>query len=306
MTTAITISGSASRYQPFIQLVCDGVTSENSKRAYQTALDKFLAYCDMKKIAFTKSSVQAYRAQLERDDMSSSSIRLSLAAVRKLALEGHDNGLMPTEIYIGIQNVKSPKRLGRRTGNWLSKELAAQFVNSPDTQTIIGIRDNAILGLLIGGGIRRDELSRLDVSQIQQRENRWVLLDIQGKGKRIRTVPIPNWTKQRIDVWLSVSGIRSGKIFRHVKKNGQPTGDGMTAQAVYLVVKKYASEIGLEHFAAHDARRTFARLARQGGAPLEQIQQTLGHSSIQTTERYLNMSQRLDVAPCDFLGLDVL
>ena len=305
MTTAMTIQQPTARYQPFIQLVCDGVTSAHSKRAYATALEKFLSWCDVKRVAFTKASVQAYRAQLERDGMASSSVAVQLAAVRKLAMECHDNGIMPTEIYTGIQHVQNPKRLGRRTGNWLSKELAARLVNAPDTDTTIGIRDGAILAMLVGGGIRRDELAHLDVSQIQQRDSRWVLVDVVGKGKRTRTVPIPNWTKQRIDKWLSVSAVRDGKMFRHVKKNGQTAGHGITSQCVYLVVGKYARQIGVPNFAAHDTRRTFARLARLGGAPLEQIQHTLGHSSIQTTERYLNMSQRLDIAPCDFLGLDV-
>jgi len=78
----------------------------------------------------------------------------------------------------------------------------------------------------------------------------------------------------------------------------------MTPQAVYNVVATYATRTGLG-VAAHDLRRTFAKLAHKGGAALEQIQLTLGHSSIQTTERYLGVDQDLSSAPCDVLGLSL-
>jgi site-specific recombinase XerD len=76
----------------------------------------------------------------------------------------------------------------------------------------------------------------------------------------------------------------------------------MTPQAVRDVVKEHAERLGLG-VAAHDLRRTFAKLAHKGGAGLEQIQLSLGHASIKTTERYLGIEQSLTDAPCDRLGL---
>ena len=82
-------------------------------------------------------------------------------------------------------------------------------------------------------------------------------------------------------------------------------GERMTAQAVFNTVKAYAAAIGMDHFAPHDLRRSYAKLAHKGRAPLEQIQLSLGHSSIQTTERYLGVEQDFTDAPCDHLGLRI-
>ena len=81
-------------------------------------------------------------------------------------------------------------------------------------------------------------------------------------------------------------------------------GDGITPQAVYLIVRGYAEQLGLP-IAPHDLRRTFAQLAHRGRSPLEQIQLSLGHESILTTERYLGVRQSLTDAPCDRLGIQI-
>jgi integrase len=78
----------------------------------------------------------------------------------------------------------------------------------------------------------------------------------------------------------------------------------MTSQAIHDVVKQYCQELGFG-VSAHDLRRTYAKLAMKGGAGLDQIQLSLGHASIQTTERYLGVQQNLTDAPCDHLGLDL-
>lgn len=80
-------------------------------------------------------------------------------------------------------------------------------------------------------------------------------------------------------------------------------GARMSEQALYILVSYYARKLGLGKIAPHDLRRTYAKLAHKGGAGLDQIQLSLGHSSIQTTERYLGIDQDLTDAPCDRLGL---
>lgn len=84
-----------------------------------------------------------------------------------------------------------------------------------------------------------------------------------------------------------------------MNKGGKITGDRVSSQLVYRVLAENAGE----DIAAHDLRRTFAKLAHKGGAPVEQIQLTLGHASLKTTERYLGIEQDLIDAPCDRLGL---
>jgi integrase len=155
---------------------------------------------------------------------------------------------------------------------------------------------------MIGAGLRRREVASLTIDHVQQREGRWVLVDLVGKGNRVRSVPIPSWAKVAIDGWLEAAGIASGRLFRGVNKGDRMVGDSLDPQGVFRVVNDCANKLGFQ-VAPHDLRRTYAKLAHQGRAALEQIQLSLGHASIQTTERYLGVRQDLHDAPCDHLGL---
>ncbi len=113
---------------------------------------------------------------------------------------------------------------------------------------------------------------------------------------------MPSWAKTALDGWAAAD-ISTGTVLRRVDKGGR-VGDGpITPQAVFETVASYVRKAGLGKITQHDLRRTFAKLAHQGRAPLEQIQISLGHASIQTTERYLGLRQNLHDAPCDRLGL---
>jgi integrase len=206
-------------------------------------------------------------------------------------------------VAAAIARVKGAKRHGVRAGNWLTLDQAERLLALPDRSNK-GLRDRALLALLVGCGLRRQELAGLCIDDIQQRDGRWCVVDLAGKGNRVRTVPMPPWTKTAIDDWLTAARFTGGPVLGAVNKGDRITGQGMTAQSIYEVVDRYGSELGAA-LAPHDVRRTFAKLAHQGRAPLEQIQLSLGHASIQTTERYLGVAQNLTDAPCDHLGIRV-
>jgi integrase/recombinase XerD len=128
--------------------------------------------------------------------------------------------------------------------------------------------------------------------------------DLKGKHGRVRSVPIANWVKAAVEHWIAAAGITSGRIFRPIDKAGQIRGDSISDQAIYNTLVEYALLLGLK-LAPHDMRRTFAQLARKSHAGIEQIQMTLGHASIQTTERYLGTSQDLQDAPSDRVKLRI-
>lgn len=285
------------------KLVTDSLTSELSRTMYDKAITDFLMwYVQQGKPGLTKATVQAYKIHLQSLNLAPSTINQKLSAIRKLATEAADNNLIDQAIASGISHVRGIKSSGVRTGNWLTLEQVQQLISTPDTTTLKGLRDRAILVLMVGSGLRRSEVAALTFEHIQQRDGRWVICDMLGKGNRVRTVPIPSWSKQAIDEWAQASGISSGRVFRSINKGDNITGDTMTSQAIQDVVKHYAGVCGFE-IAAHDLRRTFAKLARRGGADLSQIQLTLGHASIQTTERYLGELQDLTTAPCDVIRL---
>ena len=286
-------------------LVIDSVSAPNSKRAYGRAIDNFLAWHQQQNPGpFAKALLQAYRAGLEQQGLAPATINVHLSALRRLAAEAADNGLLDPDIAAGIAKVKGTSGQGVRTGNWLTKEQAETILRLPDVATLKGKRDRAILSLLIGCGLRRSEAAALNVEDIQQRDGRWVIPDLVGKHNRVRTVPMPGWTKVDIDAWLTAAGITTGRIFRAMHKGGGILRQTLTAQSIFLILVDYGDRMGLR-FAPHDARRSFAKLAHRGRAALEQIQIALGHASIQTTERYLGVRQDLSDAPCDHLGLDL-
>jgi site-specific recombinase XerD len=287
-------------------LVLDTLPSPKSKRAYGQALDDFFRWCGAEAIdGFTKATVNAYRADLEARRLSSSTINQRLSAIRKLALEAGDNGFMPPQQAAAISRVKGAKRAGIRTGQWLTREQAERLIAAPDTTTLRGRRDRALLAVLVGCGLRRQEAATLSVEHIQLRDARWVIVDLIGKGGRVRAVPMPSWTKQAIDAWIEGSAIDRGIVFRPIVKSGRLIGASMTARSIFEVVRGAGARIGIRNLAPHDLRRTFAKLAHKGRAALEQIQLSLGHASVTTTERYLGVRQDLTDAPCDHLGLMV-
>ncbi len=168
-----------------------------------------------------------------------------------------------------------------------------------------GKRDRALLAVLIGCGLRRSEVSELTFEHIQQRDGRWAIVDIHGKGDRIRTAPMPSWTKAAIDRWSEAAQITTGRVFRPMNNRHEIIGEVLLPQNIMEAVVKYGTKIGVLKLAPDDLRRTFAKLAHKGRAALEQIQLSLGHASIVTTERYLGVRQDLQDAPCDRLGIRI-
>lgn len=283
-----------------IELVTNSLTSEHSKRAYSKALIDFLGWMQANQKPFTKATIQEYKQSLTG---SPASINLKMSAIRKLATEAADNGLIDQQIANGVNRVSGVTAHGVRAGNWLTKQQAQDIILAPNVLTLKGLRDRALLAVMIGGGLRRSEVAALTFDHIQQRDSRWVIVDIIGKGNRVRSVPIPSWVKLAIDEWIRAAGLSHGLVFQSVHKGGYIKHESMTPQAIRDIVKHYGAAIGLPELAAHDLRRSFAKLAHKGGSGLDQIQLSLGHASIKTTEKDLGVSQNLTDAPCDHLGL---
>jgi len=292
--------------QAMKSLAIDGLNSPHSKAMYALAIDDFLTWReDQGGGPFRKAQVNAYKSHLQSStDYAPSTINLRLSAIRKLAAEAADNGVMDPILAQGVKNVEGVSTYGVRTGNWLTLEQTQKLIRTPDITTLKGLRDRAILVVLIGGGLRRSEVANLTFDHVQMREARWVIVDLVGKRKRIRSVPIPAWVKAAIDEWTVTANIHGGRIFRSINKGSELSGPDMTPQAIADVVKAYADQLGWE-LAAHDLRRTFAHLARKGGAELTQIQLSLGHASVKTTQNYINEDQDLTSAPCDYIHVQL-
>jgi integrase len=300
----IAIRADAADAAALIRLVLDLLNAPTSKAMYRRALLDFLQWYQAAGSAtFDRASVQRYRALLLEAGLAPSTINQKLSAIRALASEAADNGLLDPQLAAGVSRVKGVSSAGIRTGNWLSQVDAQRLLDAPDATTRKGVRDRAILAVLLGCGLRRSEIAALTVAHVQQRDGRWVIVDLVGKHHRVRSVPMPNWTRVAIQAWTERAGIGEGRVFRSLRKgDGAALGADLSTQAIADVVAAYAGRLRID-VAPHDCRRTFAKLALKGGARLEQIQLSLGHASIRTTERYLGVEQDLTDAPCDRLGL---
>src|SRR5215831_11499109 len=124
---------------------------------------------------------------------------------------------------------------------------ALDLLAQPDIETMEGKRDRPILAVLLGCALRRSELAALQCEHIQQRDGRWVFVDLVGKGKRIRTVPMPPLVKVAIDAWTAAAGLSDGRLFRRVRRREYPeeTPTALSERMIWHIVTKYARQTGL-------------------------------------------------------------
>jgi len=282
--------------------VLNSLNSADAKRGYRHAIDEFVDwYCSEPRLAFNRIVVLRYRSHLESRQLAPGTINLRLGAVRRLAHEAADCGLLSADLAAGIRRVKGVKKLGMRLG---TAEQGHALLQAPDRERLKGKRDRALLALLLACGLRRHEAVALTLDHLQQREEHWAIVDLVGKGGRVRTVPVPDWVRSELDDWLDAAVMDRGRLFRRVNKVGKAWGEGITEKAVWHIVKESARSIGVEKLAPHDLRRTCARLCHASGGELEQIQFLLGHVSVQTTERYLGCKQPIRSAVNDRIGIE--
>jgi integrase len=283
--------------------VLNSLSSPNSRRNYRFAMDQFITwYCSEPRLALNRAVVLRFRLHLESLGLAAGTINQRLAAIRRLAYEAADSGLLSPELAAGIRRVKGVKQLGARVGNWLNLEQAPLLLDKAHRESLRGIRDLAMISILLGCGLRRAELASLRKEDIQVRQGHWAIVDLIGKGGHVRTVPVPTWVKELVDRWMLAAKVTEGHVFRAVSRHGTAWGRGISENVVWYVVRQCALRLGLEHLAPHDLRRTCAKLCHVNGGELEQIQFLLGHASVLTTERYLGCKQNLEEPVNDRFG----
>src|SRR3954453_18278075 len=163
--------------------VLNRLTSSSGQRTYDHAIQEFVTwYCSEPRLAFNRTVVLRYRIHLEQRHYAPATINLRLAAVRRVAYEAADAGLLSPELAAGIRRVKGVRRLGVRLGNWLTPEQGRRLLTRPTPATVREFRNHAMLAVLLGCGLRRGELLALQLGWIQQREEHWVIADLVGKG----------------------------------------------------------------------------------------------------------------------------
>ena len=159
--------------------VLNSLTSASGQRSYDHAIREFVSwYCSEPRLAFNRTVVLRYRIHLEQRGYAPATVNLRLAAVRRIAYEAADAGLLSPDLAAGIRRVKGVRRIGVRLGNRLTPEQGRRLLECSPPSTAREMRDHAMVAMLIGCGLRRAELLALRLESIQQRIPR----DQQGRS----------------------------------------------------------------------------------------------------------------------------
>ncbi len=280
-----------------IRLTIDSASNANTHRAYGRYLRKFYRL----KLPLSRLGVLEY---LARPDVKGkpSIVRMSIAAIRKLVDNASSCQFLSIIEASAIKSIRPPKS-NPKLGRWLSIDGVKALISLPNRHTAQGARDGAILALLLGCGLRRTEASSIWWNSYRDVNGRMCLVDLIGKGDKSRTVPIPNWAVDRLENWrdklIDIIGFKEvaldGPILRTLRggaNHRRLMTVPLTSTGVASIIQRYSQYLNIP-FTPHDLRRTLARLMRQAGVEISQIQYTLGHSGIRTTERYLGGSIEL-------------
>jgi site-specific recombinase XerC len=194
--------------------VLNSLSFHHSRRNYKFAMEQFITwYCSEPRLALNRAVVLRFRLHLVSLGLAAGTVNQRLAAVRRLAYEAADSGLLSPELAAGIRPVKGAKQLGARTGNWLTRDQARLLLEMADGDDLRSLRDLAMIFVLVGCRLRRAELSALTVEDLQIRQGHWAIVDLVGKGGHVRTVPVPTWVKHAIDRWRESAKVTQAGFF---------------------------------------------------------------------------------------------
>jgi site-specific recombinase XerD len=226
----------------------------------------------------TAEGVRAYIASYRDNGAAPATCNVKLSALKfKARAESADPQ---------IQALKSMPIRGVRMGTWLSREQVSELLARREGERLVDIRNRALLAMLCGAALRRAELVSLDCSHLQTLAGRLCITDLEGKGRRVRSMALNSWTAEHLEDWLSAAGVRTGRVWRRTYQ-GVVMEEALSADHVHAIVKAAGARINVPRLAPHDLRRTAAALSHRGGAKLQGVQAFLGHVNIQTTSRYL-------------------
>lgn len=273
-----------------------------TQRAYRSDINDFCSFVGLVSPdqlgEITRAHVIAWRTQLEQRHLAGATLRRKLAALASLFdyLLGR-NALAGSNPVNGVKRPKIESNEGKTPA--LGDHQAKALLESPPTNTIKGLRDRAILAVLLYHGLRREEVARLKVDDIQERRG-IKHLRVHGKGNKIRYLPMHPAAIERIYCYLQMAG-------HHLKEHsplflplrGRMTGAGLSADGIYSIVGGHAKAAGIhiQGLGVHGLRATAATNALENQADIAKVQQWLGHANISTTRLYDRRQSRPEDSP---------
>lgn len=227
----------------------------------------------------------AIKAMVQEHGYSPASQRKFLCALRGVMKAAWRLG------QISLEESEKATEWGRITGKSLPigrfvsrEEMAKVFKVCTAEKNVIGTRDAAIIALLYGCGLRREEVTRLDLTDYHREEGTML---VHGKRGKERIAYITNGTKEAIEDWLALRGPEEGPLILAVSHSGTVRqGQRVAPQMVYNTLSKRVNEAGVEPFSPHSLRRSFASQLLDFGVDISTVSRMMGHTNIQTTSMY--------------------
>lgn len=249
-------------------------------------LSLLLGYADLLECPWASlryGHTTAIRAALQERYAPATANRM-LAALRRVLQEAWRLELMSAEEYRRAADLKVIKAQRLPAGRALgSDEQLALLDACAQDASAVGVRDSALIALLIGCGLRRSELVALDVAHYDPITG---ALKVRGKGNKERLVYATGGVLSALADWLTVRGAAAGPLFVAAARGGHITTRRMTDQAVRVILEKRAGEAGVADFSPHDLRRTMITGLLDAGADIATVQKLAGHADPATTARY--------------------
>lgn len=283
------------------------LTNEKTRRAYKIDVGEFSQFLDLKRPeefrTVTRAHVIAWRELLERRELSPPTIRRKLSALSSLFDYLCERNAVAGNPVDGVKRPMANSNEGSTPA--LSDAQARRLLDAPPEDSVKGIRDRAILATLLYHGLRREELCGLRVKDLQSREG-VKHFKVEGKGDKIRYVPLHPLAQRLIEQYLSLAGHSAdsdGALFRPVRNNR--TGElerSLNANSLYRnVVRKYGQVTGLNvevsGLCVHSMRATAATNALSHEADIAKVQEWLGHANVSTTRLYDRRKTRPEDSP---------
>lgn len=250
---------------------------------------KFFGFQNLETVPWERinvASINLYKTQLLKEGRSPNTINTYLAAIRGVIKAAWQIGLISDHEKLILSTVKPVRGSRKYSGRALSQIESAKLISFCRAKNeAIDIRDIAIISLGIGCGLRRNELSELKLDDINFSEQS---IRIIGKGNKERIVCGSEIVFIRLKEWINIrSGEGCPEVFVRIGKHGDlRLNQKLSPMAIFKMLQKRAQAVGLEKFTPHDLRRTFATRMLDVGADISIVKEAMGHSSINTTQRY--------------------
>lgn len=285
--------------------------SPHTRRAYAQDLAAYRDYLASAGIAWdavTPADLDAYRDTL-RERYATATVNRRTGTVRALYALAHEEGLLLRDPARRLRTVK-----GRddRDGGALTRTEARTLLESVAADAkrpgreLLGLRDLALLGLMLRTGLRRSEVVGLRVGDLGTAQGHAVAT-VRGKGNVTRTAKLPPDLRRTLQAWQDAAGLTDPEapVFVEVGVTGRIAASphALSTEGLYRIVRRRLAAAGLPVLSPHALRASFVTLALEGGAPLHLVQHAAGHADAKTTYRYWRRKANLDDAATDYLHL---